>query len=352
MEVIVTKLMDPSIQYYERMQSQVKSEEKENSFFDGIDTSITGIFKITGETAPAGLPRLLTEIAADVDHAIKEFKPQNPATIIPFLTNGLSKTRSAIQLSTNQPEALFMLQIKERQFIDAINATLNINLQAIAIPFGTKEKRSFYEPQPTMGFAVANQPFKVEVMMVNNSPYPIEPKSIKLIAPANWKIDNKQQELKSLQMNEKTEQIFTVTVPENAPFSQPNFTRKSLQENQYQSYDKQYENLPWSKPPLQVSASYIINNELVEIEIPVQVRQANLPYGYDKFTLKVAPAIAVNIRPKIGIIPKNSKIKSFNAQVELINNYDGAIKGDLTLKVPAGWGVQPSQTPFRIYQIW
>ncbi|MGI8582186.1 MAG: PIG-L family deacetylase [Chitinophagaceae bacterium] len=336
----------PSIQYYERMQSQVKSEEKENSFFGGIDTSITGIFKITGETAPAGLPRLLTEIAADVDHAIKEFKPQNPATIVPFLTNGLSKTRSAIQLSTNHPEALFMLQIKERQFIDAINATLNINLQAIAIPFGTKEKRSFYEPQPTMSFAVANQPFKVEVMMVNNSPYPIEPKSIKLVAPANWKIDNKQQELKSLQMNEKTEQIFTVTVPENAPFSQPNFTRKALQENQYQSYDKQYENLPWSKPPLQVSASYIINNELVEIEIPVQVRQANLPYGYDKFTLKVAPAIAVNIRPKIGIIPKNSKIKSFNAQVELINNYDGAIKGDLTLKVPAGWGVQPSQTPF------
>ena len=336
----------PSIQYYELMQSQVKSDDKENSFFDGIDTSITGIFKLTGETIPSGILTLLTEITTEVNHAINAFQPQNPATIIPFLTNGLSKIRSAIKLTTNQPEALFMLQIKERQFIDAINATLNINLQAMAVPLGTKEKRSFYEPQPTMGFAVANQPFKVEVVMVNNSNVSIEPKNIKLIAPANWKIDNNPKNLLPLQMNEKTEQTYTVTVPENASFSQPYFTRNSLQENQYQLNDKQYENLPWSAPPLQVSASYVINNELVEIQMPVQVRQANLPYGYDKYTLKVAPAIAVNIRPILGIIPKNSKVKTFNAQVELINNYDGAIKGNLILEAPPGWKVQPIQTPF------
>ena len=336
----------PFIQYYERMQSEVKSDEKENSFFDGIDTSITGIFKITGENPPAGIPQLLTEIAANVNHAINAFQPQNPATIISFLTNGLSKTRSAIKLITNQPEALFMLQVKERQFTDAINAALNINLQAIAVPQGTKEKRSFYEPQPTMGFAVAEQPFKVEVLMVNNSTVTIEPKRINLNAPANWKIDNNQQDLKPLQANDKTEQTYIVSVPESTPFSKPYFTRNSLQENQYHLQDKQYENLPWSADALQVSASYLINNELIEIQMPVQVRQANLPYGYDKYTLKVAPAIAVNIQPKLGIIPKNSKTKSFTANIELKNNYDGIIKGELTLKAPPGWKVQPLQTPF------
>jgi LmbE family N-acetylglucosaminyl deacetylase len=334
------------IQYYERLQSQVKSDEKENSFFYGIDTSINGIFKITGETAPEGIATILTEITSAVDHAITTFQPQNPASILPFLTNGLSKTRRAIQLITNQPEALFMLQIKERQFMDAINAASGISLQAMAVPLGTKEKRSFYEPQPTMGFAVAGQPFKVEAVMVNNSPVSIEPKSIKLIAPANWKVDNNQQDLKPLQVNEKTELTYTVTVPENAAYSEPYFGRKSLQENQYQLNDKQYENLPWSAPALKISASYIINNELVEIQMPVQGRQANLPYGYNKYTLKVAPAIAVNIQPRIGIIPKNSRMKSFTAQVELINNYDSSIKGDLAVKAPAGWKVEPLQTPF------
>ncbi len=334
------------IQYYERLQSQVKSDEKENSFFYGIDTSINGIFKITGETAPEGIATILTEITSAVDHAITTFQPQNPASILPFLTNGLSKTRRAIQLITNQPEALFMLQIKERQFMDAINAASGISLQAMAVPLGTKEKRGFYEPQPTMGFAVARQPFKVEVVILNNSPVSIEPKSIKLIAPANWKVANNQQDLKPLLMNEKTELTYSVTVPENAAYSQPYFGRNSLQENQYQLKDKQYENLPWSSPVLKVSASYKINNELIEIQMPVEVRQANLPYGYNKYTLKVAPAIAVNIQPRIGIIPKNSRMKSFTAQVELINNYDSSIKGDLAVKAPAGWKVEPLQTPF------
>jgi hypothetical protein len=197
-----------------------------------------------------------------------------------------------------------------------------------------------------MGFAVAGQPFKVEVLMVNNSPVSILPKSIKLIAPANWKIDNNQQDLKHLQTNEKAEQNFKVTAPENAAYSQPYFGRISLQESQYQVQEKQYENLPWGAVALKVSASYLINNELIEIQMPVQVRQANLPYGYDKHTLKVAPAIAVNMQPKLGIIPKNSKIKIFNAQVVLVNNYDSVIKGMLTLKTPAGWKVEPSQIPF------
>ncbi len=336
----------PFLQYYERMQNQVESEEKENSFFDGIDTTITGIFKITGEVPPARITLLLTDIAAEVDKAITAFKPQNPVTIIPFLINGLSGTRSAIRLITNQAEALFMLQVKERQFTDAINATLGLHLQAIAVPQGTKEKRGFYEPQPTMGFAVAGQPFRVEVMMINNSPILIEPKSINLLAPANWKIDNNPKNLKPLQTNEKTELSYSVTVPENATYSQPYFMRNTLQENQYQLQDKQYENLPWSSPALQISATYLLNNELVEIKMPVQVRQANLPYGYNKYTLKLAPAIAVNMHPKLGVIPKNSKIKSFNPQVELVNNYDSAIKGMLTLKTPAAWKVEPLQIPF------
>lgn len=336
----------PSVQYYERMQSMVKSSEKENGFFDGMDTSITGIFTLTGETVPDGVASLLTEIASEVNNAIKSFQPKDPAAILPFLTNGLAKTRAAIQLSSGQPEALFMLQIKERQFTDAINTATGIHLEAMAVPMGTKAKRSFYEPQPTMGFAVARQPFKVETVFVNNSSVTVTPQSIKLIAPDNWKIESSEQDWKPLQMNEKSEAGFTVAVPDNAGFSQPYFRRKSLHENEYQLPDKQYENLPWSAPALQVSASYLVNNQLVGITMPVQVRQANLPYGYDKYTLKVAPAIAVNIQPANSIVATNSNARMISIQVELINNVDSVINGNLTLKTPAGWKVQPLQTPF------
>ncbi len=108
----VREVNGPFIQYYERFKTQVKSDEKENSFFDGIDTSITGIFKITGETPTERVEALLIEIATEVNNAIAAVQPQNTAAILPFLTSGLAKTRQAIQLSAKQPEALFMLQIK------------------------------------------------------------------------------------------------------------------------------------------------------------------------------------------------------------------------------------------------
>ena len=342
----LNEVYGPSIQYYERIENDVKRDEKENSFFDGIDTSITGIFTITGETIPVGILPLLTGIAADAEQAIATFQVNNPAVIIPFLTNGLSKIRSAIPLLNNQPDALFMLQVKERQFCDAINAALNIHLQAMAVPGNTSATRSFYEPLPTMGFAVAGRPFKIETELVNNSTVSIEPKSLRLIAPSNWMIETNQQSLKPLQANEKIAEVYKVTIPENTDYSQPYFYRNSLEENQYLLRDKQFENLPWGATVAKVSATYIINNAEVEIQVPVQSRKPNLPYGYDQYTLKVAPAIAVNMQPRLGVVPLNKKMKSFDAHVELINNYDSTIKGSLTIKVPDGWKVEPLHTPF------
>lgn len=331
------------VQYYERMQTSVKSVEKESGFFDGIDTSIGGIFTITGETPPPGITPVLQDIMAETDSAITLFTPGNPANIISHLTAGLSKTRAAILLIKDQYEALFMLKIKERQFIDAINSAAGVHLQAMAVPLATKDKRSFWEPQPTMGFAVAKQPFKVEVSFTDNGSVPIENKNIKLISPSGWKIESK---TGSLQTKKVTETSFTVTVPENSNFSQPYFSRKSIQQSQYTMHEKQYQNLPRTPAQLQVAATYLINNELVQMQMPVQVSHADLPFGYNKYTLKVAPAIAVNIKPVIGFIPKNSTGKSFSVQIELINNYDGKIEGQLHLKTPAGWLVQPAQPSF------
>lgn len=336
----------PSVQYYERLQSSVKSNEKESNFFDGIDTSISGIFKITGESPPAAIAPLLQDITAAVDSAISSFAPGNALAMILHLTEGLSKTRAAIRLIKNQSDALFMLKIKEQQFEEAINTAMGISLQAAAVPLATEKERGFYEPQPTMGMAVAGQPFKVEVSLTDNGAFPIEYTGIRLLADSNWKITSDNQKKDSLQKNKKAAEIFTVTVPENYPFSQPYFTRTSIQKSQYELQEKQYQNLPHAPAPLQVSCTYKINNEMVKITMPVQASQANLPFGYDKYSLKVAPAIAVNIQPEMGIIPKNSTKKNFTLHVELINNYDGKIAGELHLQTPSGWRVQPAHTSF------
>jgi hypothetical protein len=216
----------------------------------------------------------------------------------------------------------------------------------MAVPFSTEEVRSFFEPLPVMGFAVAGQPFKVEAVLINRGKIVVEPRSLQLIAPPNWKVENKEQIFKSLFTNEKINQSFTVIIQENAPFSQPYFTRKSIHENQYQLKGNQFENLPEATQELMIAASIIINSQLIEMQIPVQVREANLPYGYNKYILKTAPAIAVNLKPLTGIVPINSKVKMVDMQLELVNNLDSIISGKLILKMPAGWRAEPAQSPF------
>lgn len=336
----------PFKMYYERLSIDLKNEEKERGFFDGIDTSINGIFSVTGEKAPEGIMPLLAGITNEVTTALQLFQMQLPAAVVPSLTNGLAKTRAAIKLLTNQPEALFMLQVKEQQFMDAINTALGITVQPMAVPSGTKEARSIFEPQPTMGFAVAGRPFDVRVVLLHNSPFSIEPKEVKLAAPEGWQIKSRQSEIKALTSNDKLEQSFVVTLPPKAAFSQPYFSRASIQESAYQVQEKQSENLPAGNPDLQVVLSYLINGELIEVRRPVLVRQSALPFGYNQYTLKVAPAIAVNLKPRSGIVPLNAGQKSFSTGVELINNFDSAIRGEVALKLPPGWKVQPEQTSF------
>jgi hypothetical protein len=52
----------PSVSYYKRLQSIVDAPAKESSFFDGIDTTIPGIYKALRKTAPAGAEAALQAI--------------------------------------------------------------------------------------------------------------------------------------------------------------------------------------------------------------------------------------------------------------------------------------------------
>ena len=184
----------------------------------------------------------------EVNNAVKAFRADNLEAIVPYLVNGLAKTRKALQLCDNVPEAAFMLKVKEKQFQDALNTAMGIHLQAFAVPSSTKEQRSFYEPEPVMGFATPAQTFKVETALVNHSRLPVVVNSIRLVAPASWNITGMEQTSKTLNTNEKLESIFRLRVPEDAASSAPNFTRQSLAEDQYVLSDNVNENLAVGAP--------------------------------------------------------------------------------------------------------
>src|SRR5262245_21936693 len=124
----------PNYWYYTRTASRVTSPDKENSIFDGIDTSYAGLFRTLGRTAPAGVESTLAAIDAAVARAISTFKFIDPASAVPALTDGLTLVREVYAKSTSEPEVRHIMLIKERQFQDAITAALGVELTAFADP--------------------------------------------------------------------------------------------------------------------------------------------------------------------------------------------------------------------------
>src|ERR1700728_2386383 len=86
---------------YHRYGSSVKTTDKENSFFDGIDTSLPGIASLahSGNTAP--LVAALNDIHHHVATALYNDLPAHPEKIAPELATGYKVTQKLIVLVHN-----------------------------------------------------------------------------------------------------------------------------------------------------------------------------------------------------------------------------------------------------------
>ncbi len=335
-----------SYQYYQQMHSQVKTGEKEATLFEGLNTSISGIFELTGETAPRVVVNRLLVIEKAVKDAVAAFNPANPTAIIPYLTAGLHQTRQVIAALQSQREAVFMLQVKERQFMDALNSILSVRLEARALPTNAKEAGGFYEPRPTMGFAVPGQKLKIDVTMVMGTTHPVTPVSMTLVTDSGWKssadtANNLPEPIKGI-----TARKFLVTVPDKVVYDQPYYRRASMQESRYTYTNNREANLPNAQAVVRAMGVYRVNDVLVEVYKPVQVIQSNIPFGYNQYTLKTAPAIAVNVNPRMSVIPVKGTSKNLDITVELINNQEGGVQGALSLELPPGWQSANPVIPF------
>ena len=86
----------PSYGYYKRLASTVPAPDKEASFFDGIDTRLSGMFAMRKRPAPAGAADALRRVEAEVSAATTAFTMAEPSACVPALARGLAATRDAL----------------------------------------------------------------------------------------------------------------------------------------------------------------------------------------------------------------------------------------------------------------
>jgi LmbE family N-acetylglucosaminyl deacetylase len=341
----------PSVSYYKRLQSLVDAPAKETTFFDGIDTTVPGVYRSLRKSAPGGAERLLTAIEREILAAFDTFKFSDPSAAAPALARALAATRAALAQLGADPDVGFVLDVKERQIADAIHAVLGISLSATAQPAGTPEATGpFNAGPPAMPAVVPGQSFEVRTVFTNRGRlevkgprFGVESQDIK----SDWAITGLGAPSEAAAPNRPIVRKLSVTLPENATLTRPHFSRASIQEARYIVADERQRYRPSSEGPLDVLARYEVNGVPVEIRSPVTRLDANLPYGHNTRVLAVVPAIALTLTPATAITRLGAPTKRISLSVEVLNNRGEKSDGTLMLKVPVGWKVTPASQPFH-----
>jgi len=336
----VTVSAGPAFTYYKRLAtagsvasgavaSGASRTVKETSFFDGIDTTLPGLFKLLGRPEPGGAVDLLAAIDRHVQDAVRAFSMADPSAAVPALGRGLEATRAALATLASDVDAAHLLSVKEQQFQDAINTALGINLQAIA---------------EVNGPVVPGQEITVDVRL--SSYAALHAANLELVSPTGATTPSSRTSDAPLAANEVLRKTFAVRIPINAPVSRPHFERTSIQESRYTVRNVSEGFRPAAEPALTAIAHYTVGAGVgVAARSVVRWAEPRLPYGDELRELMIVPPVVVNVQRTPAVVPLGGTAHAVEARVELLNN-GAAHSGLLTLRLPQGWTSAPERAAF------
>jgi LmbE family N-acetylglucosaminyl deacetylase len=347
----------PQMSPYHRFGSRVRALPQEKSFFDGIDTSLAGIASLARGSDAGFLNQGLARINARVEEAMQVFNPTHPERVAPDLAVGLRETRSLITQVENSRltedskyNVLHDLRVKQDQFNKALALALGISIQANVAPQHppTGIFARFFGTPPSFQVAIPRQEFWVNVHVADQSPAIVQLNQVKLAAAEDrdWTFSTENAAPATLS-DKKTQDVrFKVTVPQDASFTQPYFTRPDIEQPYYNIIKPEYLNLPLAPDPLDAWAEMSYQGVPFRVGEAVQSVERLTGPGTVLYPLAVGPAISVWISPRAGITPLNASTFQLSALVH--SNVKGPAHGSVRLDLPPAWTAVPSNAPFSM----
>jgi LmbE family N-acetylglucosaminyl deacetylase len=315
----------------------------ETGVFDGLDTSLTGIGKISG--LPAGT--LQTELAAAsaaAHRSLDEFNALQPRRSVPALAETLRAVRTArLALSTAAaPEAAryeadFLLAIKERETMDALVRASEITLD----PLSDKETIV-----PGSSLTVSARIFGPKEALAGVTA------SVK--APATWTVSLAKDQVEKETGNpfaRRERPVFgtryAVGAPATATPTQPYFMEHGRKSESY-TWTAPSRGLPFDPPLLAVEYVMELGGERVIISQPVQFRTADRIRGELRRSVNVTPAVTVGLNAGFLIVPVGQTATSQSLVVQARSFSAEIVTGVLKLRLPAGWTSAPAEAPITL----
>jgi LmbE family N-acetylglucosaminyl deacetylase len=344
---------------YHRFGSHIDAKDMEASFFDGIDTSLSGIGSLAGASPPEFLSNGLEKINAAVESAIKSFAAQDTAAIAPMLAAGMSSTTDLIAQVGKSGIAplpkyniLFELRVKRRQFNDALVSALGLSAEADVIPAqrGDGMPAEFRRTQTTFQMATPGKTIHVSVHLYDGGKQPVTIKGVSLVSNSglDWKSSNEEAVGATLGEGSAIDPQFFATVPSNEPYTKPYFTRANLGESRYSISNKDDFGAPLAPYPLAAKVEVDYQGMALMLSKVVQVVSRREGAGVLRYPMPVGPPVSVAVSPGAGVLPMD--LSSFSLSVHLLNNAEGKVAESVHLKLPNGWRAEPASIPVNFSQ--
>jgi LmbE family N-acetylglucosaminyl deacetylase len=342
-----------------------KAATHEESFFDGIDTTLTGIAEYLPEGERAGTRTKLAAISAEVDEATRLFDGNAPEKCAPALAKGLDLTRALIASlqaakipDIDRLNALHELELKRDQFDYALGQALGMSLVStvqkempsettLVSPRLAGSGDSVYSGAASSRTAIPGQHLLVGLHVAVQGAAPVNIVSTTIVPNTGgaWKFTEQRAIGGTLDVGTAKNAYVAATVPADAPYTRPYFTRPNLEQSYYNLTSPEYLGLPVMPYPLTAVVQYNYNGTVGELRGVVQTVHRENGFGVVMEPLLLAPAISVRVNPEAGVMPLDAKTIPLDIVVH--SSVKGPASGTLRLKLPAGWAATPASATFR-----
>jgi LmbE family N-acetylglucosaminyl deacetylase len=344
---------------YHRYGSLVPAKSPEQNFFDGIDTGLPGIASLAhGDTA------FLTAGLKDIDQHVMTatfgYLPASPEKIAPELAQGYLKTKALIDAvdasslsADDKANVNHELKIKLVQFNTALVEALGLQVHALMIPrTGNKPDGLSISADETPAAVTPGEEFDVRLHVTSagdwtsGGPLRLTRTDLEAANGEHWNTTKLGAPGLDTPSGNAGDAIYRVTVPRDAAYTRPYFTRPSPQQPYYDVADARLLNLPFAPYPLAGWAEFDYSGVPLRIGQVVQTVHREHGYGTLFQPLVVTPQIAVNLGMHAGIVPLGTA--AFPLTVTVKNYQPDAADGALRLTLPAGWSAEPATQSFHL----
>ncbi len=307
-------------------------DKDETSLFEGIDTSLMGLTRFAGARQSDALVRGLAVASAHVAGAIQALGTGGPSAAVQPLVYGLSSIRelrsqltSAVASDEGRYEIDFRLAQKEGQFQDALVLAQSLRIDATA----------------NDGLIVPGQPLSVTVAIGNRGAADLPVATIALLGLEGQAGCTAQTVAPRVPFSCTA----TARVPANAGLTGPYWERPEEAGRATFAADAPF-GVPFRPTPFKVRIEMGIGGIAVTREVPVQFRYEGPGLvGEKRMELNVVPAFAVDVSPRIAVVPLRTSAgtagRGRELRVTVVNGGKGPANATVSLKTPAGWTASP-----------